>query len=103
MESIVSQLQGIQANLDILHDHKYEDCNKMVAYRNDIRFSQSEIMEHLKNVDRSQRWTNECLQELEDRLENIESLMHESQGQLVVVNIHHLRQPLWNAFDRLAS
>lgn len=39
LESIFKHLQGIQDNLDILREHRYEDRNEFVAYMNDIQLS----------------------------------------------------------------
>ena len=38
LESIVEKLRGIQANMDIIREHRYEDRNDLVAYMNEIQF-----------------------------------------------------------------
>jgi len=45
LNSITEQLWGIQANMDIIRVHRYEDCNELVAYMNNIQFSHNKILE----------------------------------------------------------
>lgn len=81
LDTTAKQLQDIQANLDILQENRYKDWNEIVAYIDDVQFSQNEILEQLASMRCSQRRSNERMGEIEAHLAHIDYHIHEDRWQ----------------------
>lgn len=77
MDSIAKQLRTILINMDIRQHQRYDDCNKLVSFINDIQLSQNEILEHFDSIFPNHCRTNDHLRNLEDRVENIDFHIHD--------------------------
>lgn len=97
LDYITEQLWGIQANMDIIRVHRYEDSDELVAYMNNIQFSHNKILEQLDNLWRSHHRTGDHLRDLEAHVEHIEFHMHEPVGYYATPPVLPPDPPPWYA------
>lgn len=97
MESTIEQLINIRVDMDIIWEHRYDNRNELVAYINDIQYSQNEILEQLDNLHCNHCRTNDHLQNLEAQVEHIDFQMHDCVGYLHLP-LYSLPTPLLDMF-----